>query len=209
MKLPVCRVYGVVLISAAAVSAPAQAFYDNFGAGNSYNVGSGWTISATGSGPGYFSQGFQFTSALTGQLGSIAVGMLHVAGANNYEMDLWNDSANSPGSLIGSWFGTAGIVGTNPPPFTISISSGPTLNSGTVYWLTSTTVAVDTQGFWGFNSVGATGFRSLRQSPTGAWTTFSGSSQGAFRLVAVPEPTSTLALGTGLLLALRRRRQLH
>lgn len=187
--------------------APAQIIFNNFGASDAYDTGSGWTISGPSSAPGFFAQGFAFTAGITAQVATITVGMLHVADTNSYQMQLWTDSAGIPGTLLGTWSSPAGVVGTNPPPFVINVVAGPNVTAGSTYWLTATALNA-TFGFWGNNVTASTGPRALMQTPGGTWSNQGNSNMGAFRIAAaVPEPVSSLVLGSGLLLALARRRR--
>lgn len=186
------------------VLAQAQIF-DNFGGGNSYNGGIGWTISGPGSGVGDNQQGEQFTAGQTALAGTLDIAMGHVTGTPSVTMSLYMDA----GGTIGSQVGTSVVVATNPGSFgagteyvSANVSgAGWNVTNGSQYWLVAVS-ASDAWHAWNWNSTGDTG---------GHWFNGGGYStqdHGAFRLTAVPEPATMIALGAGLAaLAARRRRK--
>lgn len=180
--------------------------YNNFGPNDEYTVGSGWTISGINSPVAAFnSQGDQFVSAQTAEISLIRIAIALVTGTNQFTLDLYSDNNDTLGGLIDSWtvVGEMGSFGSNNPVIDIAVS-GPTLVTGTKYWLVAS-VLDDTWAAWNQNSTGATGNRYWDNNGN---VTYSVGTNGAFAVEVVPEPATMLALSAGLAaLAARRRRK--
>lgn len=181
-------------------SSQAIVAFSNFGAGDSYNTGSGWSLLSGSHGSQYISH--QFVSGASGSLESIEVAFGHVAGTNDYSISLLMDGGDVPGGGITTWSGvTAGSFGSGGAPIMV-INGFPSivLSSGTKYWVEVKPTSGDTWGAWNFNDQGDTRLMSVSG---GAPST---ADSGAFRVNVVPEPASMAALGLGAVALIRRRK---
>jgi hypothetical protein len=182
--------------------------YDNFSAGNGYDGGIGWTISGAGSAVGLnIDQGEGFIAGASGLGATLDIAMGHVTGTNSVTMRLYD--ADSSG-LIGAQNGSDVVLTTNVGSFGsgtfeyVSVSlagAGWNFVSGNKYWLVAD-AADDSWHAWNWNNTGVTGDHFYNN---GGYST---QTHGAFRLTAVPEPGTMIALGAGIAaLAARRRRK--
>ncbi|MBX3117621.1 MAG: PEP-CTERM sorting domain-containing protein [Fimbriimonadaceae bacterium] len=181
--------------------------FNNFGAGDSFNTGSGGTIGGSSSQVGYIIQGNGFNSLATGQISTITLGYGHVTGTNSTTFRLFGGTAGSVGSFITSWtvtnspaFGSGGLVVIN------NTDALATLNSGTDYWLIAE-AASDAWQAWNNNNIGDVGPHAV-SNDGGATYGIGNGSRNVFRVEVepVPEPASMAVLGIGALALIRRRR---
>jgi len=215
--------WSLCLLALALCSLPAMAgttLYSNLGTGTDvYQEGIGWTISGTGTLG--FSQSiadeFQVTS--NGSVGTIDIGVGYVEGVNSFKVSLDADNNGLPGAVLGSWSNLS-----SPQTFggccallTISGITGINLTTGTNYWLV---VAPEDSGStlwgaWNFSN-SASGNQDVSSDGGVTWSNGGFTNQGAFDVVAgstgtVPEPTSLLLFGSGLVgafAAFRRKMKL-
>jgi hypothetical protein len=172
--------------------------YSNFGPGNGFNNSIGWTLSTSASVIGMdFAQGEQFTSAVSGNLTMVDAALGNFFGDSTVTMSLYADAGGSLGSFLGSQTATA------VPGYTVAAldfsSENISLVAGQSYWLVGSAMNDGWDG-WGWNNTGAGGMHYANGQ-------YSSNTQGAFDVMATPEPAPIAALGFGVLGFLARRRK--
>jgi len=197
------------LLALALCSVPAMAgtLYSNLGTGSTvYNCCTGWTISGTGSVGTSFTSANQFEVTTGGSVSEIDVGVGYVEGANSFYVDVdANSSSNTPGTVLASFTGLSSSTPFGDCCGLVKITNitGLTLNTGTEYWLVigPTSTSGTTWEAWNFSN-SATGLDEYSTNGGSTWNSNGTQSQGAFQIIGggtIPEPTSLLLMGSGLL----------
>jgi hypothetical protein len=181
--------------------------YTNLGSeGNLYQCCNGWTISGTGTVGTSFTTANEFTAMASGSVSQIDIAIGYVTGTNSFYAALYTVGGDgNPGSQLGYWGGLSseqnfggccGLV-------TITGITGLTLTAGQDYFLVigPTDMNDTTWGAWNLSN-GATGIDLYSTDGGQTWISQGVQSQGAFDIIGggatVPEPTSLLLLGSGL-----------
>src|SRR5262249_6543715 len=199
-------------------STHAVTIFSDFGPGNTFNVGVGWTVQGFAGFP-QFTPVMGFSSPVEADVTQIDIALSRISGTTNAAtINLFTNVGGALGTLLGSWsvgnfpqFGSAG------PVTTISAISGVHLNAGGLYFLEATdeNLADSPHGAWNFKSVGVTGEVLLA---AGIPELLENQTLGAFDVIGdvtaaptTPMPPALPLFATGLgmmgLLAWRRKRK--
>jgi hypothetical protein len=195
-----------VLTAAASAS---TVLYDNFGPGDSYNPGSGWTVSVGPPVNTKWEPGFGFTvSGGDFALTTVDVGIGYVTGTNSVRLHLYDSAGGLPNSVlqtvIVSDFGPFGSLN---PPTTADFGGQTILEDGQQYFLVAEAVGPGAWLAWNWNDQGVLG--RVFRADEGPWTADNATSPVARvfgELVVVPAPGALALLGLAGLVGVRRRR---
>jgi hypothetical protein len=180
-----------------AKTASAEVLYSNFGAGDTYDIEYGWTLSYGGPlGGDAYEDAVAFT--ITGgdyYFDSAQVAVNHFWGPDLVNFNLHADDGGVPGIILDST-SASGVhpPGTQSSPMTANFGGDTILQDGQTYWLALRTEEEDAWLSWAFNIVDDFGLRAW-QLNNGPWNPVYGtpgtdSERGVFRIngTLVPAP---------------------
>ncbi|MGH7938805.1 MAG: choice-of-anchor R domain-containing protein [Bryobacteraceae bacterium] len=197
------------------VSVKADVLYSTLGPNDEFDAANGYFVD----GSNFFNQviASPFTVSSSATLGDAMLGLNNFSGSNSpVNVFLESDAGGMPGTILAT-LTQSGVI----PPFnseTLTMFTPTTsfaLQTGVTYWLVAGETDPTTEQTWDFANGDTKNNIAFNQvgSPTGPWTTFTGTDV-AFRIdsAAIPEPSSFMLLGAGLLgvgaIAFARRRRL-
>lgn len=218
-----CIGMGLALLCALSSAAQATPLFSNFGAGYSYQTGSGlFAGDANFDGSANYAQASTFTTSATANLGAIVLALsdFGFGQTDTISISLMDSGSNIPGSNVLESFtiaaNTLGVLGNNNAPLVLNSLLHPLLNMGTQYWLAVST-SLSNLIVWNFSNTDFTNYNVESQSLDGGttWDTPFGNTRGVFEIDAfaaqIPEPATLALLASGAfgLAAFRRRRQIR
>ena len=184
-----------------AVPLRADTIHSNLGPGDSFDPTSGWNVTTLASLTGVDQDiAMPFTVIGTNHtFTSAELAMLHLGGTLSLDILLSADAGGVPGAVIETLNVT---VAGSPALVTATSVLNPTLVAGTTYWI-ATIAGGDHSSEWMF--AGSPGGDHIFGTPGfsydggASWSTLTGE-EAAFRVNGnvVPEPTTALLLGVGL-----------
>jgi len=199
--------------------AEAVIIFDNFDTGDAYRVDDGRVVANASGSTVDLANRFRTPSGSNLHFDKIELAVSLSGGPNELDVFLTQDvpfradGYGAPGTVIESFHfsNQMGTFGNMNTPLVATSILRPILSSDTRYWVVALAPEEGTIAFWNYNLVQTfdpsnpesflnTGIR--RSSLGGAWEIFNGT-QGVFRVhgieSAIPEPSSLLLFGTGLL----------
>jgi PEP-CTERM motif len=201
-------------LAATTASADPIQVFSSFGPGSTFNSDHatffGFDFGEEGDPDSRFARAMSFVPTTTAGLSSVelALEVPFSFSQGSLQINLFDSDGAIPGALLESWTGTSQ---TGQGIFRFDSALHPFLAVGHTYFLEATTVG-QFDGLW-FHAVGPPGiFTDVRRNNNGPWEVGTRSFETSFRVSgdasasATPEPASLLLLGTGLVLACRRRR---
>lgn len=204
----------VAAIFCLSLAAPARAdvIFSNLGIGDSYVLGTAWSIGGVEFADS--DQGSPFTASSDSVFDSIEVAFTWNGGGNAGDIWLMSDVNGAPGDILEAFhFTDLPDFGSTSSALATGVSTlHPLLLEGNQYWVIAT-ASVNAFMTFNFNATGDFGLAGRVNG--GPWVTNPSFEAGAFRVngtpavSAVPEPTSILLLGSGLISAEWKRRRRH
>lgn len=187
----------------------AQDIYNNLNSdpNNVYNCCNGWTVSGEGTVGTSFTAANQFTAMASGSVSQIDIAVGYVTGLNSFYAALYDSNGSLPGNLLGRWDNLSSSQNFGGCCGLVSITgiTGINLNAGDQYFLVLGPEGLrdTTWEAWNMNNTGATGLDLYSTDGGQTWNSNGQQTLGAFDIIGggggtVPEPSSLLLLGTGL-----------
>jgi len=192
----------VIALGLATLPAMADTAFSDLGNPVNYNCCFGWTVGGQNSLVGLVEDANQFTSAVSGTVNQIDLGLGWVLGTNGATIQLWTSVNNLPGTLLGTGTVTGlPTFGTTSSQLVTASGNFGNITAGQQYFVVVLAES-DEWAAWNVNNQNVNGL--LLQNTGNGWNSFPGETLGAFDVLTggqgqVPEPASLMLLGSGLL----------
>jgi hypothetical protein len=198
-----CLAIGALLATAVPPAHAQGTLYNNFGPGDTYQLSSGWALSAT---TPVAANPFTATGN-TLRFDSVTLALTASGLPNQIDVWLMSDAGGLPDAIIKAFHFTNAMPPTDyqfHPPLVASSILHPLLEEGRTYWIAASVADyVTTSGIyaqWMWNPTGDTGPFAFREAGVNHWfVNPGGNARGAYRVKAVPEPNSSAVLLAGIL----------
>jgi hypothetical protein len=148
-------VASMLAILGSAVAASATDIFNDFGPGNTYNIGASYTISTAASEAGVtYATAADFTPSGNYALSSLVLAIANISGADSLDISINSDAAGHPGAVLESWTSASdGTFGSQNAPIVLNSILNPVLFSGTQYWIVVFPGGADTWAGWNENNI--------------------------------------------------------
>ena len=196
----VLSIVALAFISLASASRlRADTIFTNLGPGDSYQTNHQWNV-GTGSGENQ-AVAFSFVPTETATLTDVSLGLYQISGTSPTNVYIESNLSGEPGSILD----TLTQVGSVTPTSSLvdfTCSSCSQLQAGTTYWIVGQQSDSSSLAGWNLsNSDIGTWYYNFAGSATGPWTA-TDNPISAFEVDGtspVPEPSTVVLLGTGIL----------
>jgi hypothetical protein len=186
---------GVIMLTAVVPAAASTIVFNDLGPGDSYTNSGDWFGKYNGF--SYNPIASDFVAAGSGKVNELWTAIFHSTGLNEVTLAVLTDNAGNPGTVM--WQQSfADRLGSYRSVLHLVDIDGPTLTSGTRYWLQASTPDVEgTSQSWYFNNQNDWGL--LARAVNGGSLHVVGQTERlAMRVgVVVPEPSTLALLGIG------------
>jgi PEP-CTERM motif-containing protein len=165
-------------------------------------TGGGYSVGLYPGGTSEYAIGWSFTVPMSTsyqfESGSFVASLEPPMPAGNVQMQLYNDKAGVPGTVLDTMIVPGSELGTYSAFLDFTSTTHPILSAGATYWLIASMPQSGTSSLWWTPSVSTPGYEAV--SYDGGAFSVAPNPQGAFAIygTAVPEPSSIAMIAVAL-----------